>query len=85
MRRGVCTGASRSSKLEGELWERLDMPDQENQKQVNVRMDVETVARLDECRIRRRTPQGNLPTRSDIVREAVEEFLERETGYKPER
>jgi len=61
------------------------MPDQENQKQVNVRMDVETVARLDECRIRRRTPQGNLPTRSDIVREAVEEFLEREAGYKPER
>ena len=59
------------------------MPDQENQKQVNVRMDVETVARLDECRIRRRTPQGNLPTRSDIVRVAVEEFLEREMGYKP--
>ena len=65
--------------------ERVGMPDQENQKQVNVRMDVETVARLDECRIRRRTPQGNLPTRSDLVRVAVEEFLARETGHKPER
>lgn len=67
--------------IAGGLW----MSDQDNQKQVNVRMGAATVALLDECRIKKRTPQGNIPTRSDIVREAVEEYLKRETVSKPDK
>ena len=45
------------------------------QKQVNIRLDDGTIAALDACRAEQRNPQGNIPTRSDIVREAIEEYL----------
>jgi metal-responsive CopG/Arc/MetJ family transcriptional regulator len=45
------------------------------QKQVNIRLDDETIAALDACRAEQRNPQGNIPTRSDIVREAIDEYL----------
>ena len=45
------------------------------QKQVNIRLDDETIAALDACRAEKRNTQGNIPTRSDIVREALDEYL----------
>lgn len=45
------------------------------QKQVNIRLDDDTIAALDACRAEQRNPQGNIPTRSDIVREAIDEYL----------
>ena len=45
------------------------------QKQVNIRLDDDTIAALDACRAEQRNPQGNIPTRSDIVREAIHEYL----------
>lgn len=45
------------------------------QKQVNIRLDDDTIAALDACRAEQRNPQGNIPTRSDMVREAIEEYL----------
>ncbi|WP_371258981.1 ribbon-helix-helix domain-containing protein [Ectothiorhodospira sp. BSL-9] len=45
------------------------------QRQVNIRLDDETLALLDECRAEQRTPQGNIPTRSDVVRQAIEKYL----------
>jgi metal-responsive CopG/Arc/MetJ family transcriptional regulator len=45
------------------------------QKQVNIRLDDETISALDACRAEQRNPHGNIPTRSDIVREAIDEYL----------
>nr|WP_240481131.1 ribbon-helix-helix domain-containing protein [Ectothiorhodospira sp. BSL-9] len=42
---------------------------------MNIRLDDETLALLDECRAEQRTPQGNIPTRSDVVRQAIEKYL----------
>ena len=46
------------------------------QRQVNIRLDDETLARIDECRTALRQSFPNIPTRSDVVRMAIEEFLE---------
>ena len=45
------------------------------QKQVNIRLDDDTIAALVACRAEQRNPQGNIPTRSYIVREAIDEYL----------
>lgn len=48
-----------------------------HQKQVNIRLDDETLEQIDEYRFNERFARGNIPTRSDIVREAIDTFLER--------
>ncbi|TQV63046.1 MAG: CopG family transcriptional regulator [Halothiobacillaceae bacterium] len=46
------------------------------QRQINIRLDDETLARIDECRSLGLKEQGVIPTRSDIVRVALEAYLE---------
>ena len=46
-------------------------------KQVNIRLDDATIAALDECRAAQRNQRGNIPNRSDVVREAIDEYLKR--------
>ncbi|WP_019570991.1 CopG family transcriptional regulator [Thioalkalivibrio sp. ALE11] len=60
-------------------------PSKTHQKQVNIRLDDETLDRLDECRSDLRDQFPNIPTRSDVVRMAIEEFLERRgrDGHPP--
>lgn len=56
------------------------------QKQVNIRLDDETLERLDTCRTELRDQFANIPTRSDVVRMAIEEFLDKRgvgTGRGP--
>lgn len=43
--------------------------------QINVRLDAEMIARVDEQRIALHHTSGNIPTRSDIVRIALEKYL----------
>lgn len=45
------------------------------QRQVNVRLDDETLTQIDECRSELRHSFPNIPTRSDVIRMAIEEFL----------
>jgi len=45
------------------------------QRQVNIRLDDETLARIDECRSLELKKQGVIPTRSDVVRVALEAYL----------
>jgi Arc/MetJ-type ribon-helix-helix transcriptional regulator len=52
-------------------------PSRTQQKQVNIRLDDETLARLDTCRTELRDQFANIPTRSDVVRMAIEEFLDK--------
>lgn len=47
-----------------------------HQKQVNIRLDDETLEQIDEYRFKERYARGTIPTRSDIVREAIDAFLE---------
>lgn len=56
---------------------------QGQQRQVNIRLDDATLARIDQCRTELRQSFPNIPTRSDVVRMALEEFLEKR-GYKDE-
>ena len=44
-------------------------------KQVNIRLDDETLEQVDEYRFNERHTRGTIPTRSDIVREAIDAFL----------
>ena len=61
-------------------------PSRTQQKQVNIRLDDETLERLDTCRTELRDQFPNIPTRSDVVRMAIEEFLDKRgvgTGRDP--
>lgn len=46
------------------------------QKQVNIRLDDETLNRIDSCRTYLLESHGGIPTRSDVVRMAITAFLE---------
>jgi metal-responsive CopG/Arc/MetJ family transcriptional regulator len=48
--------------------------------QLNVRLDQELVDRIDEKRIELRESLGQIPTRSDILRMALENFLAPESA-----
>jgi len=50
--------------------------------QINVRLDVELAARIDNKRTQLQKELGRIPTRSEIVRMALEWFLSRETRSK---
>lgn len=45
------------------------------QKQINIRMDEETLNRIDRCRTNLLTETGEIPTRSDVVRAALNYYL----------
>lgn len=47
------------------------------QKQVNIRLDDTTLARIDRCRIALTEKLGKIPTRSGVVRMALENYLKR--------
>ncbi len=62
------------------------MTSRTHQKQVNIRLDDETLTRLDRLRAQFLDSSGSIPTRSDLVRMAIEEFLEkRSEGDKPQQ
>ena len=46
------------------------------QRQVNIRLDDETIAKIDACRSKHLMDIGSIPTRSDIVRIALDAYLE---------
>ena len=46
-----------------------------HQRQVNIRLDDDTLAQIDDCRTQLRGSLPNIPSRSDVVRMAIEEFL----------
>ncbi|MFO1207428.1 MAG: hypothetical protein U1F48_08000 [Burkholderiales bacterium] len=46
------------------------------QKQLAVRIDDETIQRIDRKRMELAATQGTIPSRSDVVRIALERFLE---------
>lgn len=50
------------------------------QRQINIRLDDATLERIDTCRTAMRQSFLNIPTRSDVVRMAIKEFLENR-GY----
>ena len=50
--------------------------------QVNVRLDPELIRLVDEKRIALQAEMGTIPTRSDVVRIALEHFLKRSAGRK---
>lgn len=47
------------------------------QKQVNIRLDDETLARIDKCRSTMMEEVGTIPTRSDVVRYALDDYLKK--------
>lgn len=47
--------------------------------QVNVRLDAELAARIDEKRTELQKQMGRIPTRSEVVRRALEKYLSKET------
>lgn len=57
-------------------------PNRAQQRQINIRLDDQTLALIDECRAEERGGQGNIPTRSDVVRKAIEAYL-RGRGKNP--
>ena len=54
------------------------MASRTQQKQINIRLDDKTLELIDECRAEQRADFGGIPTRSDVVRKAIEEFLRRQ-------
>lgn len=54
------------------------------QKQINIRLDDRTLELIDECRVELRAEVGAIPTRSDVVRKAILEFLDGR-GKQPPR
>jgi len=48
--------------------------------QVNVRLDLDLADRIDKKRIELTETLGHIPTRSDIIRMALEEFLGAKTA-----
>ena len=53
-------------------------------KQINIRLDDRTLELLDECRVELHAQVGAIPTRSDVVRKAIFEFLESRGKGPPE-
>ena len=53
------------------------------QKQINIRLDDTTLELIDECRAELRADLGTIPTRSDVVRKAIEEYLRRSGKHPP--
>ena len=51
-----------------------------HQKQVNIRLDDETLRRIDNCRTELLKTEGEIPTRADVVRSAIESFLDEFEG-----
>jgi len=47
-----------------------------HQKQVNIRLDDETLRRIDNCRTELLKTEGAIPTRADVVRNAIASFLD---------
>ncbi|MDG4868588.1 ribbon-helix-helix protein, CopG family [Guyparkeria sp. 1SP6A2] len=47
-----------------------------HQKQVNIRLDDETLRRIDECRSELLKTTGEIPPRADVVRTAIDQYLE---------
>ena len=47
-----------------------------HQKQVNIRLDDETLRRIDECRSELLKTTGEIPPRADVVRAAIDRYLE---------
>ncbi|MGM0516855.1 MAG: CopG family transcriptional regulator [Pseudomonadota bacterium] len=47
-----------------------------HQKQVNIRLDDETLRRIDNCRTELLKTEGEIPTRADVVRSAIESYLD---------
>jgi predicted DNA-binding protein len=58
-----------------------------HQKQVNIRLDDETLRRIDNCRSELLKIEGEIPPRADIVREAIDRYLDEfekgQLGGKP--
>jgi len=52
------------------------------QKQVNVRLHDETLSRIDNCRMKLLKEMGQIPTRSDVVRMAIDEYLNKSCKAK---
>lgn len=52
--------------------------------QVNVRLDANLAARIDEKRTELQKQLGRIPTRSDVVRLALDKYLEKDSR-KPKR
>lgn len=46
--------------------------------QVNVRLDAETAKRIDEKRTQLQKDMGRIPTRSDVMRLALDKYLVRD-------
>lgn len=46
-----------------------------HQKQVNIRLDDETLRRIDNCRSELLKSEGEIPPRADIVRAAIDRYL----------
>ena len=59
-----------------------DMKSNETGKQLAVRVDDELIAAIDRRRLDLAKESGLIPTRSDIVRLALEKFLGIKTGKK---
>ena len=47
------------------------------QRQVNIRLDEHLYRLIDACRVEAHSETGGIPTRSDVIREAICEYLER--------
>ena len=62
---------------------------EQKQRQVNVRLDEILFRMIDTCRAESHLSSGSIPTRSDVIREAICEYLERRgkltTGTAPSR
>lgn len=52
------------------------MENKNKQKQVNIRLDDRTLSQIDKCRSQMMGESG-IPTRSDVVRLAIDDFLKR--------
>lgn len=61
---------------------RVEPPNRAQQRQINICLDDQTLSLIDECRTEERAGQGNIPTRSDVVRKAIEAYL-RGRGKNP--
>lgn len=53
------------------------------QKQLAVRVDDETLQAIDKKRMELAESQGTIPSRSDIVRIALEQFLRKAGAFSP--
>ncbi|WP_366519149.1 ribbon-helix-helix domain-containing protein [Natronocella acetinitrilica] len=50
---------------------------EQKQRQVNVRLDEHLLKLIDTCRVEAHSASGGIPTRSDVIRDAIHEYLER--------